>query len=65
MDEFQLKRTADLLVSLGLAAAGYRYLNVDDCWWVAQSLPSLHPARALLALPPRLGRAPRRARPAR
>lgn len=32
VDEQQLKRTADLLVSLGLAAAGYTFLNVDDCW---------------------------------
>ena len=32
VDELQLKRTADLLVDLGLAAAGYTFLNVDDCW---------------------------------
>ena len=30
VDELQLKRTADLLVSLGLAAAGYTFLNVDE-----------------------------------
>jgi len=24
--------TADLFVSSGLSAAGYRYVNIDDCW---------------------------------
>lgn len=27
-----VRATADALVSRGLAALGYRYLNVDDCW---------------------------------
>jgi hypothetical protein len=31
-DETILRTTADTLVSSGLAAAGYTFLNVDDCW---------------------------------
>lgn len=27
-----IKQTADTLVDSGLAAAGYVYLNIDDCW---------------------------------
>lgn len=27
-----IKQTADLLVSSGLAAKGYVYVNIDDCW---------------------------------
>jgi alpha-galactosidase len=27
-----IEQTADVLVSSGLAAAGYRYVNIDDCW---------------------------------
>lgn len=27
-----LMRTADLMVSTGLHAAGYEYVNMDDCW---------------------------------
>ena len=32
IDESELKKTADLLVKLGLRAAGYTHLNIDDCW---------------------------------
>ncbi|EPS71705.1 alpha-galactosidase [Genlisea aurea] len=27
-----IKQTADAMVSTGLAALGYRYINLDDCW---------------------------------
>src|SRR5436305_3950852 len=27
-----IRKQADAMVSSGLAAAGYRYVNVDDCW---------------------------------
>jgi alpha-galactosidase len=27
-----VRQTADALVSSGMAAAGYRYVNIDDCW---------------------------------
>ncbi|CAN1327130.1 Alpha-galactosidase 2 [Linum perenne] len=32
VDEHMVKSTADALVSTGLAAQGYRYVNIDDCW---------------------------------
>ncbi|GAA0140249.1 galactosidase [Lithospermum erythrorhizon] len=32
IDEKLVKETADALVSTGLAAAGYHYVNLDDCW---------------------------------
>jgi alpha-galactosidase len=32
INEQLIKQTADLLVSTGLAAKGYKYLNLDDCW---------------------------------
>ncbi len=32
-----MRRMADKLVSTGLAAAGYRYMNVDDCWAVKRN----------------------------
>jgi len=38
VDERLLKQTADLMVSLGLAAAGYRSLNIDDCWQSQRAL---------------------------
>ncbi len=34
INETLIKQTADLLVSTGLAAKGYKYLNLDDCWQV-------------------------------
>jgi hypothetical protein len=34
INEELIKRTADLLVSTGLAEKGYNYLNLDDCWQV-------------------------------
>ena len=32
VSESLLKRTVDKMVELGLVAAGYSFLNVDDCW---------------------------------
>ncbi|XP_078148182.1 alpha-galactosidase-like isoform X1 [Carex rostrata] len=32
INEKLIKQTADALVSTGLASAGYKYLNIDDCW---------------------------------
>jgi alpha-galactosidase len=32
VSEALVKQTADKLVSAGLAAAGYQYVNIDDCW---------------------------------
>ncbi|KAH8078766.1 alpha-galactosidase [Aureococcus anophagefferens] len=32
VDERAVVRTARLLIDLGLAAKGYAYVNVDDCW---------------------------------
>jgi alpha-galactosidase len=34
INETIIKQTADLLVSTGLAAKGYTYVNLDDCWQV-------------------------------
>jgi alpha-galactosidase len=32
VSEALVKQTADRIVSAGLAAAGYQYVNIDDCW---------------------------------
>jgi alpha-galactosidase len=32
VDEQLIKQTADFFVSSGLKAAGYKYVNIDDCW---------------------------------
>ncbi|KAK9124708.1 hypothetical protein Sjap_014310 [Stephania japonica] len=32
INETLIKETADALVSTGLAALGYKYVNIDDCW---------------------------------
>jgi alpha-galactosidase len=32
VDEQLIKQTADYFVSSGLKAAGYKYVNIDDCW---------------------------------
>jgi len=34
INENLIKQTADLMVSSGLAAKGYKYINLDDCWQV-------------------------------
>jgi alpha-galactosidase len=31
-----IRQTADSMVSSGMAAAGYRYVNIDDCWSTRQ-----------------------------
>ncbi|GGF31802.1 hypothetical protein GCM10007298_29570 [Williamsia phyllosphaerae] len=36
IDETTIRSQADALVSSGLAAAGYRYVVVDDCWYSPQ-----------------------------
>ncbi|HEY2672248.1 MAG TPA: RICIN domain-containing protein [Rugosimonospora sp.] len=32
VSEALVKQTADKIVSSGMAAAGYQYVNIDDCW---------------------------------
>jgi alpha-galactosidase len=32
VSETLVKQTADKMVSSGMAAAGYQYVNIDDCW---------------------------------
>lgn len=32
IDEKLIEETADALISTGLAEAGYKYVNLDDCW---------------------------------
>src|SRR5882757_5548717 len=32
VSEALIEQTADYLVSSGLKAAGYTYVNIDDCW---------------------------------
>jgi hypothetical protein len=32
VDEQIIRDTADIFVAQGLNAAGYQYVNVDDCW---------------------------------
>ena len=36
INEDLIKKTADELVSSGLAAKGYVYLNLDDCWQLSR-----------------------------
>jgi alpha-galactosidase len=36
IDERLIRETADALVSSGMRDAGYRYLNIDDCWEAPQ-----------------------------
>ena len=32
IDEKLIEQTADAMVSSGMKAAGYQYVNIDDCW---------------------------------
>ncbi|KAK2971362.1 hypothetical protein RJ640_030328 [Escallonia rubra] len=32
LDQKLIKETADAMVQIGLAAVGYKYVNLDDCW---------------------------------
>ncbi|QEE25737.1 glycoside hydrolase family 27 protein [Rhodanobacter glycinis] len=34
-----IEATADIMVSSGMKAAGYRYVNIDDCWLLKQRGP--------------------------
>ena len=34
INETLIRQTADLMVSTGLAAKGYRYINLDHCWQI-------------------------------
>jgi alpha-galactosidase len=36
VNETLIRQTADTLVSSGMAAAGYQYVNIDDCWSTKQ-----------------------------
>lgn len=36
IDEELIKSTAEALISTGLAAKGYTYVNLDDCWQIAR-----------------------------
>jgi alpha-galactosidase len=36
INEKLIQQTADIIVSSGLAAAGYQYVNLDDCWQVSR-----------------------------
>jgi alpha-galactosidase len=47
IDERTVRETADALVSSGMRDAGYRYVNVDDCWMA----PTRDPSGGLLANP--------------
>jgi alpha-galactosidase len=38
INETTIRETADLLVKTGLAAKGYKYLNIDDCWQIDRNL---------------------------
>ena len=39
VSEQLIEQTADLFVSSGLAAAGYQYVNIDDCWMLKSRDP--------------------------
>lgn len=46
VDENLIKETADAMVSSGMKAAGYSYINIDDCWHGERdSLGFIHPDR--------------------
>ncbi|HEX6352206.1 NPCBM/NEW2 domain-containing protein [Actinophytocola sp.] len=36
IDEELIRETADAMVSSGMKAAGYEYVNIDDCWMAPQ-----------------------------
>jgi alpha-galactosidase len=40
VNEDLIRRTADIMVSSGMKAAGYRYVNLDDCWMARTRDPS-------------------------
>lgn len=38
VSEQLIRETADAMVSTGMKAAGYQYVNIDDCWQVSRDL---------------------------
>ena len=36
VDEQLVEQTADAMVANGMKAAGYQYVNIDDCWALPQ-----------------------------
>ena len=47
VNEKLIRETADAMVSTGMQAAGYTYVNIDDCWHGARdSLGFIHPDSA-------------------
>ena len=53
VDESLLRRTADLMVKLGLVDLGYTYLNVDDCWQASRRERSASRPPSIVADPVR------------
>jgi alpha-galactosidase len=44
VNEAVIRKAADAMVSSGMSAAGYRYVNIDDCWHGKRdSLGFIHP----------------------
>jgi alpha-galactosidase len=39
VDEEKVLASAQVIVDSGLAAKGYRYINIDDGWWLKRSVP--------------------------
>ena len=47
VSEQLIRETADAMVSSGMQAAGYQFINIDDCWHGARdSLGFIHPDAA-------------------
>lgn len=34
INETLIRQTVDLMVNTGLAAKGYKFINLDDCWQI-------------------------------
>jgi alpha-galactosidase len=39
VDEEKVMASAQALVDSGLAAKGYRYVDIDDGWWLQRRMP--------------------------
>lgn len=39
VDESNVLASAQVIVDSGLAASGYRYINIDDGWWLKRGVP--------------------------
>ena len=46
IDAQDFRDMADLFVETGLRAAGYEYINIDDCWMAGRDIPRGTPSRA-------------------